>query len=160
MTTDSTRRTARGKGRKAGDPRPKKPRKDFPLYPHRNGYWCKKVKGANHYFGKWKDDPKGQRALEKWAEEKDDLLAGRIPKDNAGETTVADAVNFSAGILNVYRRFYLFSINHVIRIYGRTCKYGIVIRIPIRIKFDNFPDDNRIRLFRQLPGGHRKHHCR
>lgn len=91
--THSKRRTARGKGRKAKDPRPKKP-KDHPCYPHRNGYWCKKVRGKNCYFGRWKDDPTGQRARELWAEQKDDLLAGRLPKAKTGETTVADAVNY------------------------------------------------------------------
>jgi hypothetical protein len=56
--------------------RPKKPRHDFPLYPHRNGRWCKKVRGQNRYFGKWSDDPKGQASVNLWLDQKDDLLAG------------------------------------------------------------------------------------
>ena len=59
---------------------PKKPHKDFPLFPAGNGQWCKKVLGRPHYFGKWQDDPKGVRALERWLAEKDDLLAGRVPR--------------------------------------------------------------------------------
>lgn len=39
--------------------RPQKPRADFPLYPHRTGYWAKKVRGETRYFGKVADDPKG-----------------------------------------------------------------------------------------------------
>jgi integrase len=42
-----------------------------------------------HYFGKLADDPKGEAALEKWADEKDDLLAGRTPRSTtAGGPTV------------------------------------------------------------------------
>jgi integrase len=66
----------------------KKPREDFPLFPHSRGYWAKKVRGRLVYFGKIADDPKGEAALNKWLDEKDDLLAGREPrtKTPAGET--------------------------------------------------------------------------
>ena len=84
--SDSTRRRSGGK--------PGKPSRDFPLFPHQNGYWAKKIRGKLVYFGKWRDDPKGQRALELWIDKKDELLAGRIPKDQTGEATVADAVNY------------------------------------------------------------------
>lgn len=78
MSDHSTRRPS---GRKAGrPPRPKKPRPDFPLYPHRAGYWAKKVRGRTVYFGRVDSDPKGQRALELWLEQRDDLLAGREPQ--------------------------------------------------------------------------------
>ena len=73
--------------------RPRKPRPDFPLFPHAAGYWAKKVRGKLIYFGKWSDDPTGQRALELWAEAKDDLLAGRVPRGNKDGLTVADLVN-------------------------------------------------------------------
>jgi integrase len=46
------------------------------LTPHRNGQWCKKVKGELYYFGKWHDDLKGERALEDWQARKDDIFAG------------------------------------------------------------------------------------
>ena len=59
--------------------RPVKPRPDFPLFPHRNGQWCRKVKGVQYYFGKYSTDPKGEAAEERWNREKDDLLAGRKP---------------------------------------------------------------------------------
>jgi len=53
----------------------KKPRPDFPLFPHATGRWAKKVRGKLRYFGKVADDPDGQAALAKWLNERDDLLA-------------------------------------------------------------------------------------
>ena len=41
----------------------RKPRPDFPLFPHQPGRWAKKVRGKLVYFGKTADDPKGSRAL-------------------------------------------------------------------------------------------------
>jgi integrase len=70
--------------------RPSKPRPDFPLFPHATGRWCKKVRGSFAYFGKVADDPKGERALELWREQKDDLLAGRRPRAKADNLTVED----------------------------------------------------------------------
>lgn len=71
----------------------KKPRKDFPLFPHQRGYWAKKVKGKLHYFGKISDDPRGDAALIQWLEEKDDLLAGRTPRSAREGLTVAMLCN-------------------------------------------------------------------
>ena len=48
---------------------PSIPYPEFPLRPHRNGQWYKSVwnprtkKSEQCYFGLWKDDPKGDRAL-------------------------------------------------------------------------------------------------
>src|SRR5271170_7630776 len=80
--------------RRARKPRPKKPHKDFPLTPHASGLWYKSIRGKLHYFGSWSEDPKGVRALEWWLAEKDDLLAGRIPRARAadGAPTLADLV--------------------------------------------------------------------
>lgn len=56
--------------------KPDKPRPDFPLFPHANGHWAKKVRGKLHYFGPWAD-PEG--ALARWDADKGDLLEGRTP---------------------------------------------------------------------------------
>ena len=58
----------------------RKPREDFPLYPHRNGRWAKRVRGDIKYFGKCADDPKGEAALQLWLDQKEGLLAGRTPR--------------------------------------------------------------------------------
>jgi integrase len=81
----STRRSAAAK--------PKKPRPDFPLFPHATGRWAKKVRGKFHYFGKVAEDPKGQVALELWLEQKDDLLAGRVPRTVKGGLTLHGLCN-------------------------------------------------------------------
>ncbi len=73
--------------------RPAKPRPDFPLFPHRNGRWAKKVRGKFCYFGKWIDDPKGEAAVNMWLDQKDDLLAGRLPRTVTDGRTVIDLVN-------------------------------------------------------------------
>ena len=70
-----------------------KPRADFPLFPHASGYWAKKIRGKFHYFGKIADDPKGEAALELWLDQKDDLLAGRVPRTASDTLTVATLCN-------------------------------------------------------------------
>ncbi len=52
---------------------------------------AKKVKGKLVYFGKVSDDPKGILALEKWLNEKDDLLAGRTPRVSGDGLTIRSA---------------------------------------------------------------------
>jgi integrase len=83
--------TAPSRPRKAA--KPKKPHADFPLFPHANGQWAKKVRQKMHFFGVWADS---QAALQRWVEEKDDLLAGRVPRCRAGVVTgpvLRDLVN-------------------------------------------------------------------
>ena len=60
---------------------PKKPHPDFPLFPHQNGQWAKKVLGKLHYFGPWNNH---EAALDKWLADKDDLLARRVPRRVSG----------------------------------------------------------------------------
>jgi integrase len=65
----------------------KKPNRSFPIFPHPGGQWTKKVNGRSYYFGSWKNDPKGEAALEDWLARKDGILAGldRLRVANAPE---------------------------------------------------------------------------
>lgn len=64
-------------------PKSAKPYPDFPLSPHPNGQWCKKIRGRLHYFGPMED---WKAALELYREQKDDLQAGRKPQPKGGLT--------------------------------------------------------------------------
>lgn len=57
--------------------RPAKPYKEFPLFAHQNGQWCKKICGKAWYFGLWEEH---EAALEKYLDEVDDIRAGRDPR--------------------------------------------------------------------------------
>ena len=71
----------------------RKPRPDFPLFPHATGRWAKKVRGKFHYFGRCAEDPGGVAALELWLEQKDDLLAGRKPRTPSNGLTLRHLCN-------------------------------------------------------------------
>jgi integrase len=76
-----------------GQSRPSKPRPDFPLFPHSNGLWARKIRGRFYYFGKWGTDRKGEAALHRYVEQRDDLYAGRTPQPKRDGLTVEDACN-------------------------------------------------------------------
>jgi integrase len=77
-----------------------KPTPDFPLTPHRAGYWCKRICGTLHYFGpRFKPgDPAAaaaaaDAALNEYKEQKDALHAGRKPRPDTDGLTVKEATN-------------------------------------------------------------------
>lgn len=77
--------------RKARVALPGKPYKSFPLTPHRNGQFCKKIRGKIFYFGPMSDPP---AALQRYHEHCDGLHAGKldhVPKANA--LTIGDLAN-------------------------------------------------------------------
>lgn len=62
--------------------------KGCPLFLHRNGQWCRKVKARAFYFGTDLDI-----ALKKWADQKDHLLAGYEPPKIDGKPTMSELAN-------------------------------------------------------------------
>lgn len=70
--------------------KPKKPYPDFPLFPHPNGCWSKKIRGKPRYFGPWADP---DAALKRYLDEKEDLYAGREPRPKGGGVDVRLAIN-------------------------------------------------------------------
>jgi integrase len=69
-----------------------KPHPDFPLFRHATGRWRKNVNGKSTCFRKITGDHDGEVALEKWLEDKDDLLAGR-PRVKSDGLPLRDLLN-------------------------------------------------------------------
>ncbi|MEZ6063900.1 MAG: tyrosine-type recombinase/integrase [Planctomycetaceae bacterium] len=70
--------------------KPGKPRRNFPLFPHQNGQWAKKIKGKQYYFGPW-SDPEGSEA--KYLAQREYLQAGRTPPQVSDGCRIVDLVN-------------------------------------------------------------------
>ncbi len=79
--------------RKGSAQKPRKPYPDFPLFPHATGRWAKKIKGKLHYFGKVADDPDGAAAVLKYQDQREDLQAGRKPREKTDGLTVMALAN-------------------------------------------------------------------
>jgi hypothetical protein len=76
--------------RSAKPNKPNKPYPEFPLYAHAAGVWAKKIRGKVHYFGPW-NDPDG--ALKNYLAQKEDLHAGKKPREDTEGLTVKGLAN-------------------------------------------------------------------
>lgn len=72
------------------DPKPAKPRPDFPLYAHACGRWAKRIKGRVIYFGPWAD---WQGSLEQYLRERQDWESGADPRRATIGATVGELCN-------------------------------------------------------------------
>jgi integrase len=70
--------------------KPPKPYADFPLFPHGNGQWCKKIRNKLRFFGVWADP---QAAVDLYERQREALYAGRTPSEPSEDVTVAVACN-------------------------------------------------------------------
>lgn len=122
----------------------RKPHPDFPLFAHATDRWAKKIRGKFHYFGKVSTDTQGTAAMEKWLEEKDDLLAGRVPRAKREGLTIKYLLNhfLTAKLARVDSGEIL---SQSWDEYHTTCKL-----IEEAFGLDRFVDDLRVDDFQQL----------
>jgi integrase len=85
-------RPKRGSGKASAKPVAGKPYKSFPLTPHRNGQFCKKIRGQIYYFGSVNDP---DAALKRYHEHSAGLHSGQITEVKRGddEFTIRDLAN-------------------------------------------------------------------
>jgi integrase len=85
-------RPKRGHGAASAKPSAGKPYKSFPLTPHRNGQFCKKIRGQIFYFGSVSDP---EAALRRYHEHSAGLHSGQITEVKRGEDefTIRDLAN-------------------------------------------------------------------
>lgn len=69
--------------------KPSKPRADWPLTANSNGQWSKKIRQKVYYFGVWEAP---QEAMANYLAVKDELFAGRTPR-NQSQATIETLVN-------------------------------------------------------------------
>jgi len=81
-------------------PSPAKPYPGFPLYAHKTGRWAKKIRGKTHLFGPLAD---WQAALATYLAQKDDLEAGRRPKQANEDADALTVQQMVAAFLNARR---------------------------------------------------------
>ena len=70
--------------------KPNKPRNNYPLFPHSNGQWAKKIRQKLYYFGPWSDP---DAAEGKYLQEREYLQAGRNPPQVSDGCRLRDVVN-------------------------------------------------------------------
>jgi integrase len=117
--------------------KPSKPYPEFQLTAHPAGYWCKKIRGKIHYFGRW-DDPDG--ALASYLEQKDTLQAGRLPRPDASAATVRTICNHFLSVKKAARDANELS-ERTWKEYRETCDFLISKLGKHRLVEDLRPDD-------------------
>jgi len=119
--------------------RPRKPHPDFPLFAHANGQWAKKVRGKIHFFGVWACP---QKSVDRWLDEKDDLLAGRIPRSRLAVQvpTLRDLCNAFLTTKANLRDSGELSV-HTWNDYHNVCEHLIKTFGPDRLLTDVLPED-------------------
>lgn len=70
--------------------KPVRPRSNFPLFPHSNGQWAKKIRQKLYYFGPW-SDPDAAEA--KYLQDREYLQAGKKPPQVSDGCRVRNLVN-------------------------------------------------------------------
>jgi len=70
--------------------KPDKPRSDFPLFPHPNGQWCKKILGKQHFFAVW---GKPEEAESEYLRVREYLQAGRKPPTPGNGCRIGELCN-------------------------------------------------------------------
>ncbi len=118
--------------------KPSKPYPDFPLFPHATKRWAKKIRGKFCYFGPW-DDPQG--ALERYLDQRDDLYAGRMPRESIDDgSTIGDLCN---RFLNAKKHLLETGeiTTHTFNDYHKTCKRVVRVFGKDRVLSDVRSDD-------------------
>ena len=77
----------------------------FPLWEHPSGRWAKKVRQKVYYFGKVGGEVEKQKALEKWLDQKDDILAGRTPRARTDGLLLGDPPHDPDSAVGLVNRF-------------------------------------------------------
>ena len=70
--------------------KPNKPRTDFPLFPHANGQWCKKIRGKQYFFGVWANPTDAEM---EYLRVREYLQAGRKPPTPGNGCRLSDLYN-------------------------------------------------------------------
>ena len=107
-----------------------------PLFWHKSGRWCKKIKGQFHYFGRGSH----ANALELYQQQADDLHAGRRPAESPEGLTVFQLVAKFLTAKQAKRDNGELT-DRTFREYGQLCNRIVKVLGKSRLAADLRPDD-------------------